>query len=235
MRHPDKVRLAAGTLDSDSHRPDSELQRRIDARRIERDLAATCERPCGADRRMPGHLNFATRREDSHASHARRFGWHHERRFAEVHLMRQLLHLARAERSPVGENRELVAAERARSEDVDENEGSFPGHPEIVPRRRARANPGSKKKSGDPLKIAASTIRKVARLLADDEHAAGGAATADIQHREFLRAFDLVVARAMRDLPMAIEHLAHPRRVDRMTRANQAAARIDRELAANIA
>src|SRR6202030_2199643 len=94
--------------------------------------------------------------------------------------------------------------------------------------------PGSKKKSGDPLKIAASTIRKVERLLADDEHAAGSAAATDIQHRKFFCAFDLVVARAMRYLPMAIEHLAHARRADRMARANQAAARINRQLAAEL-
>src|SRR5579862_3223434 len=77
-------------------------------------------------------------------------------------------------------------------------------------------------------------FRKWMRLLADDEYAAGGAAAADVQHREFLRVLDLVVARAMRDLPMTIEHLAHARRADRMTRANQAAARIDRQLAAEL-
>src|SRR5215469_1319424 len=72
------------------------------------------------------------------------------------------------------------------------------------------------------------------RLLADDEDAAGGAAAADIQHRELLRVLDLVIAGAARDLAMAIEHLPHARRADRMTRADKAAAWIDRQLAAKL-
>src|ERR1019366_10532936 len=48
MRHPDKIRLAAGALDRDGHRPDPELQSRIDIRRVERDLAAAREHPGGA-------------------------------------------------------------------------------------------------------------------------------------------------------------------------------------------
>src|SRR5208282_2571253 len=72
----------------------------------------------------------------------------------------------------------------------------------------------------------------MSRLLADDEHAAGGAAAADIQHRKFLRIFDLIVAGAIGYLPMAIEHLPNAGRTDRMPRADQPAARIDRQLAA---
>jgi hypothetical protein len=61
--------------------------------------------------------------------------------------MRQLLHLAGAECGPVGEYRELIAAKRPRRENVDEDEGSFSGHPEIVPCRRTRANQKKKRRS----------------------------------------------------------------------------------------
>src|ERR1039458_9148599 len=71
-------------------------------------------------------------------------------------------------------------------------------------------------------------------LLADDERAAGGGAAAEVQHRKFLRTLDLVLARAIGYLPIAIEHLAHAGRADRMARAYQSAARIDRQLAAEL-
>ena len=53
--------------------------------------------------------------------------------------MRQLLHLARAERGRVSEYRELIATKRPRRENIDKDERSFPEHPEIVPRSQARA------------------------------------------------------------------------------------------------
>src|SRR5580700_11250563 len=90
---------------------------------------------------------------------------------------------------------------------------------------------GRGKESGDPFQDRRFDISS---LLADDEHAAGGAAAADVQHREFLCVLDLVVARGKRYLPMAIEHLAHSRRADWMTRADKPAARIDRQLAAEL-
>src|SRR5208282_2143597 len=98
----------------------------------------------------------------------------------------------------------------------------------------ARASQSRLKKNGDPFQDRRFDNSRIARLLADDEYAARGAAAADIQYRKFLRTFDLVVARAMRDLPMAIEHLAHPGRAHRMARANQPAAWIDRQLAAEL-
>src|ERR1700733_8864845 len=71
-------------------------------------------------------------------------------------------------------------------------------------------------------------------LLADYEHTAGGAAAADVKHRGGLRAFDLVFARRTRYLPMQIQHLAHAGASDRMSRADEATARIDRQLAAEL-
>src|SRR5271170_4483549 len=54
--------------------------------------------------------------------------------------MRQLLHLARAERGAVGEDGELIAAEGPRGEHIDEDERCCSGHLPIVPRGRAPAN-----------------------------------------------------------------------------------------------
>src|SRR5580693_3602779 len=70
MRHPDEVRITANTLDGNSHRSDSEMQRRIDGRRLERDVAATREHPGRADCGMPGHRHFMLRREDPDAPRA---------------------------------------------------------------------------------------------------------------------------------------------------------------------
>src|SRR5579863_695638 len=67
-------------------------------------------------------------------------------------------------------------------------------------------------------------------LAADHKRATGRAAAADIKHREGLRAVHLIVARRAGHLPITIEHLTHPGRADRMTRADQPAARIDRQL-----
>ena len=115
---------------------------------VERDLAARREHPGRADSGMPSHRHFAFRRENPHASRARRIRRHHECRFAEVHFMRQLLHLARAERGRVGEDGELIAAEGLRREDIDEDERSCSGHLRIVARRSARANQNSARPEG---------------------------------------------------------------------------------------
>src|SRR5579872_10513 len=72
------------------------------------------------------------------------------------------------------------------------------------------------------------------RLLADYEHAAGRAAAADVKHRGGLRAFDLIIARRAGYLLMQIQHLAHAGASDRMSCADEAAARIDRQLAAHL-
>jgi hypothetical protein len=65
-------------------------------------------------------------------------------------------------------------------------------------------------KNGDPFEDRRfDRLGRSPLLLADDEDAAGSIAAADVQHRKLLCVLDQVVARAMRYLPMAIEHLAH--------------------------
>src|SRR5579885_87288 len=71
-------------------------------------------------------------------------------------------------------------------------------------------------------------------LFADYENAARGAASADIQHRERLRVFDLIIAGLAGYLPPAIEHLAHSRRSDRMAGPDKPAGGIDRAFAAHL-
>src|SRR6202165_4529834 len=70
--------------------------------------------------------------------------------------------------------------------------------------------------------------------LAHHEGATGGAAAADIEHRETLGALDLVIARRPAHLAVAIEHLAHAGRAHRMAYADEAAAGIHRHPAAHL-
>src|SRR5436853_7470363 len=82
---------------------------------------------------------------------------------------------------------------------------------------------------GGTLATADSTlVTRAAGSAADDEHAARGAATADVQRGEALRALDLIVAGAPGHLLPCVEQLTRAGRADRMTGADQAAARVDR-------
>ena len=71
-------------------------------------------------------------------------------------------------------------------------------------------------------------------LLAYDEAHAGRAAAADVQGLEGLGSLDLKVARSAGDLIVGVQQLAHACRTDRVTGADQAAARVDRYLAIDL-
>src|SRR5581483_893798 len=68
----------------------------------------------------------------------------------------------------------------------------------------------------------------------DDEADAGGTAAADVQGLEGLRPLDLVVPGSPGDLLVAVEDLTHAGGAHRMTRADEAPARIDGVLAADL-
>ena len=70
--------------------------------------------------------------------------------------------------------------------------------------------------------------------VADDEADAGRAAAADVERLHVLGALDLIVAGLAGDLPVRVEQLAHARGAHRVPGADQAAARIDRVLAADL-
>src|SRR5262245_27201686 len=70
--------------------------------------------------------------------------------------------------------------------------------------------------------------------MTDYENAARRAAAADVQHGEAARILDLVLARVLGHLLPGVERLAHAGRVGRVTAADEATARIDRHLAAEL-
>src|SRR5262249_2703647 len=87
---------------------------------------------------------------------------------------------------------------------------------------------GREEKRRPVFRAAASGSPMFFGLLADYEHAAGRAAATDVQHREGLRVFDLVLTSLMRDLSPTIQHLAYPGRSHRMTCTDQSPGRVDR-------
>src|SRR4051812_36718077 len=70
--------------------------------------------------------------------------------------------------------------------------------------------------------------------VTDDEAEARRAAATDVQGLKTLGVLDLVVAGRVGYLLVAVEHLAHPGGTDRVTGADQTAARVDRMLAVDL-
>ena len=86
-------------------------------------LAALPQHKGGADIGVTGKWQFRTRREYPHLRGILRPLWReHERRFSQVELSCDRLHLRRGQCGPVGHNGKGVAAELPISKHIDGNE-----------------------------------------------------------------------------------------------------------------
>src|SRR5437016_7223907 len=74
-----------------------------------------------ADRGMPGKVELRPRCEDAHSTRVRRIVLRQdEGRFAEIEFARNLLHALGRNAGRVRQNRELITAERCRTENIDD-------------------------------------------------------------------------------------------------------------------
>src|SRR5256885_9349434 len=79
------------------------------------------ERTGCADRGMPRDVELRTRCEDAHPTRVRRIPLRQdEGRFAEIEFAGDLLHALGRNAGRVRQNRELIAAERCRTENIDD-------------------------------------------------------------------------------------------------------------------
>src|SRR5882757_5933545 len=110
--------------DIDHHGTDILLQNQSD--RISRlDMLLHDQRTGGPDRRMPREVELCPRGENAHAIGIAVVFRQDEGRFRKVELASDFLHALGRDTGGVRQNRELVAAERRRTEHIDEVKGIF--------------------------------------------------------------------------------------------------------------